>query len=89
MNHSKPKVTIFVRCSPTCNWLIINSTKQITSLSCLIKYNANSFSWRLYKQVVLHKAPAHHLRMPSDIFITRMGIWLLLGWCESKCGLKG
>lgn len=59
MNHSKPKVTIFVRCSPTCNWLIINSTKQITSLSCLIKYNANSFSWRLYKQVVLHKAPAH------------------------------
>lgn len=40
MNHSKTKITIFVRSSSIFNWLIINSTKQITPIK--LPYNAVS-----------------------------------------------
>ena len=50
-------VTIFIRCSPTFKEVIIKSTKQIISLSCLIKIDSSS-SLRSYKQAVLHKAHA-------------------------------
>lgn len=59
MNHSKTKITIFVRSSSIFNWLIINSTKQITPLSCLIM----QFLMEIIQRSCTAEAPTH-LCMP-------------------------